>query len=183
MNNFVTFSKLNSNMDDYIRDWNRRVKSTRERILLIDVSKQDTGIQCDILSQTDKQYKITMVVNPNSTKINVSCTCPDFCIRNVNCKHIYWLGYKKMGYDTIEEWTNESIQQLISNHSREMRSQGRNDKCPICLETIEYNTEPTICCESECHNAVHKICWIRYFTTAYSRKCVICRSWSMPEIV
>lgn len=174
-------------MDDYIGDWNRRVKSLRERILLLNVSNQVTGIQCDILSQTDKQYKITINVDKrcqtlsNVTKINVSCTCPDFCIRNVKCKHIYWLGYKKMGYNTIEEWTNEGIQQLISNHSN--HSHGRNDTCPICLETIKYNIEPTVCCESECHNAVHKICWIRYFTTAYSRKCVVCRSWSMPEIV
>jgi hypothetical protein len=165
-------------MDDYIGDWSRRIKSLRERILLLNVSQQATDIQCIVLSQSDKQYLITI-----DSEINVRCTCPDFCIRNVTCKHIYWLGYKKMGYKNPEEWTTESVQQLISNHFQEKTSQGRNDTCPICLETIRYNTEPTVCCESECHNAVHKICWIRYFRTSFTRKCVVCRSWSMPEIM
>lgn len=167
--------------DNYINDWNRRVKSLRERILLLDVSKRGDNVECDILSQSNKQYKIT--INPNSQQYNITCTCPDFCIRHVTCKHIYWLGYKKMGYKVPEEWTRESVEKLVDDHLLGTKIQGRNECCPICLENIDYIAEDTICCESECYNSVHKMCWVRYFSISYSRKCVICRSWGMPEIL
>jgi hypothetical protein len=166
-------------MNDYLGDWNRRVKSLRERILLIKVSQEeDNKIVCDILSHTDNQYTIQITLLP--TDIQVKCSCPDFSMRKVTCKHIYWLGYKKMGYKTPQEWNKETVLNLVDSHLYNVI--GRNDTCPICLESIDYNNEQTICCESECHNSVHQICWIRYFMTAYNRKCVVCRSWGMPEI-
>lgn len=166
-------------MNDYIGDWCRRVKSLRERILLIGVSQEGGEIICDILSHTDKQYKIQITLT--SPNVKVQCTCPDFCIRKVTCKHIYWLGYKKLGYKTPEEWNQETVFNLLNNYLCNVV--GRNDTCPICLENIDYSNELTICCESECHNSVHTMCWERYFMTAYNRKCVVCRSWGMPEVL
>lgn len=197
--NLILVIRYNNQMGDYISDWHRRVKSVNERILLLSVTKEEgddnryTAVYCDILSQTDKQYKIT--IKPvwqadvdSMAGFNVSCTCPDFRVRHTRtptfaCKHIYWLGYKKMGYVSPEQWTKETLQSLIDTNLIGTSVKGRNDTCPICLENIDYNQEDCVCCESECYNAVHKICWIRYYTNSYSSKCVVCRSWGMPEVL
>jgi hypothetical protein len=133
-------------MEDYLNDWNRRVKSLRERILLLCVSQRGDSVECNILSQSNKQYKIT-ISGPDGF-INISCTCPDYCIRNVTCKHIYWLGYKKMGYTVPQQWTRGTVQKFVDD-MLETKVQGRNDSCPICLDNIDYITENSVCCHSD----------------------------------
>jgi hypothetical protein len=62
---------------------------------------------------------------------------------------------------------------------------GRNKTCPICLENIDYKSQNVICCISGCRNAVHAMCWNRYYVAsnryAITRvACVVCRGDFMP---
>jgi hypothetical protein len=172
-------------MNNYLSDYQRRVKSLTQRFLLIGINVIDNDtICCNILGSSGQIYTIEIVVEKHLGKILAHCNCPDCAIRKVNCKHMYWFGTKKLGVADPCQWTSELLDFFIVNNSQfyDNYAIGRNEVCPICLETMDYKTEHTICCTETCQNSVHAICWKRYHFTSFSNQCVVCRSNSMPTI-
>ena len=80
-----------------------------------------------------------------------------------------------------ERWDSYNIINLIKLiQVNSHKSHGRNDKCSICLEPIDYVNENTICCINRCNNSVHQFCWNKYnIYNGYPNRCVICRH-SLP---
>ncbi len=174
---------------EWDENWDRKYKSINERIVLVNVAQSNVPFQCisdnvvetiyehidvDILGQTNKQYTINIMF-PNN-EVRACCSCPDFVIRKKVCKHIYWIGYKIIGRQP-QDWTLDMFQELCE-YFKEYSSdkEGRNHDCPICLETIDYTTQQTICCETQCQNSVHRICWLKYYQNTLNTKCVICKT-------
>lgn len=119
-----------------------------------------------------------------SYQIDVYCSCPDFTIRNNICKHMYWLGAKKIGILNPTYWEYNHLQSFINNnlYVYQMFPKGRNETCPICLEKLDYADEYTVCCNIGCHNSVHLSCWDKYYYISYSDSCVVCRT-KMPGLI
>jgi hypothetical protein len=163
-------------MDDLFQV-KRRIKSLTERILFLGGSlTENETINCYILGSSNNMYTINL--HEWFGQIKYSCNCPDYTIRNLPCKHIYWLGAKKFGNMDPIYWRSEAYDRLFREFSilNNNNYVGRNLDCPICLEDIDYQHEPTICCIYQCNNSVHAICWTRYSEISGKTNCVMCRS-------
>ena len=178
-------------MIDNTSDIKRRISSITQRILLLDanIDEDNKEIKCSILGATNKMYTIT--IQYANDCIVKYCNCPDYTRRKKTCKHLYWLGYKKLVSDGVindynlqpEDWTIELLQKFILKCNSTSLCIGRNEICPICFEGIKYSEESTVCCEKTCHNSVHSICWRRYYHSSGNTKCVVCRSQGMPKTI
>lgn len=168
-------------------EYKRRLKGLTEKIKIVNVDIKyesimldDTfcykisGITCEILSSSNNVYNIDVFKHHN--KINYKCSCPDFSIRNVNCKHIYWLGYKKFGNTDPLQWDELHYEKFIIEYWILDNYVGNNKICSICLEEIDYESEYTVSCKYVCHNSVHSKCWKQYYDISNKKNCVICRS-------
>ncbi len=167
----------------YMSDYKKRMKGLTQRMLLLGVNRsplETKTIECTVLSATDKVYTITIF--SSQPEIEVTCSCPDFCMRKELCKHIYWLSFKKLGWAEPGQWTQRGIEAFVKSNLPSMTIVGRNSECPICLEPIDYSNEMTICCNLECNNSVHAICWHRFTNASNDPRCVLCRSYSMPSL-
>lgn len=176
-------------------DYKRRLKSLTEKIILIDADiiyinnlynefiKDISGIYCRILGSSNKIYIIKIWKEYDI--INTTCSCPDYTIRNNICKHIYWLGSKKFDSMDPYEWSIENYNSLITEYwiRENDLNIGRNEICPICLESIDYDIDTTISCKYECNNAVHSVCWNRFYYISGKTNCVVCRTDTMPIII
>ena len=162
---------MNNNFPNFIDDYKRRIKSVTQRILLLEIKKRDENIiQCQIVGSKNNVYVITI------NNLKPTCNCADYNNRGVICKHIYWLGSKKLGHMNPEYWKQEDISAFIENNKNSNYPKGRNEACPICLELIDYKKELTICCLFECKNSVHSYCWNKYVDISKKTKCVCCRT-------
>lgn len=171
-------------------EYKRRLKGLTEKIVLINTEiKYDpvvidevdchciVGINLEILSSNNNIYNIELFKKYN--KILYNCSCPDFQIRNVNCKHVYWLGYKKFNNTDPHEWSVNNYENMIIDYWKLDNYVGYNDICPICLENINYDTEFTVSCKYKCYNSVHSDCWKKYYDISGKKNCILCRSDSM----
>lgn len=175
---------MNVMTDMYLSDYRRRLKSVYQRFLLVGIHIIDPStIKCKILGSSNRIYTLDLV--KSGDMIEASCDCPDCSIRKVTCKHMYWFGTKQLGISDPHLWTTEMIDNFIVHNTRFPVSfaVGRNETCPICFESIDYQQEHTICCTMVCQNSVHSMCWRRYHFVSFSEKCVVCRSKSMPSIL
>lgn len=168
----------------------RRLKSLTERILFIDSclvydnDKSVEAIKCQILSASNSLYDLKIwkencPLFDGLVNIHCSCSCPDNTIRKKDCKHIYWFGLKKFGIMEPEYWCEDQyddfvLQTWILEYDSTIK--GRNEMCPICLETINYSNEKTIRCRLQCNNSVHMTCWNRYYYISGKSQCVFCRN-------
>ena len=159
----------------------RRFKSITQRILLLETELINndspilgTFINCKIVGSTNKVYNIRVWKKQN--KINCCCSCLDFSIRKIYCKHIYWLGYKKFGIIEPTEWTVEIYNNFLNESLVNRKTYRKNENCPICLENIDYQNEITVNCTNTCLNSVHAECWTRNVTITSNTNCGVCRS-------
>lgn len=180
------------------QDYKRRLRSLTERILLIDVdliyvndiySLYDDidsicGIDFRILGSTNKIYNVQVWRELN--KVSCACSCMDFVMRNRYCKHIYWLGSKKFEEMDPDLWSIDYYKKIVTEYwivqENKTVKNARNDNCPICLDAIDYDNDMTICCKYQCYNAVHAICWTRFYNISGNTNCVVCRTDTMPAI-
>lgn len=183
--------------------YKRKLRSLTERILLINAElvyeKPDIlsienlpctsyiyGINFKILGSSNKIYNVDIWRSwIQYNEISYSCNCPDFCLRGNTCKHIYWVGSKQFNSMNPEEWDIFDYNRIITDYwitENNADNMGRNSNCPICLENINYETESTICCKNQCHNAIHAICWGRYYDISGNTRCVFCRANTMPYL-
>jgi hypothetical protein len=155
--------------------------------------------QCKILGSKDKEYSINIQIKPlnmqnvsndeNNTDIfkflpdneddilDISCTCMDFQMRKLTCKHIYWFCNFSLRNMNPAYCKTSNLYDFLYYYLRlSKQNKGRNEECPICLEHIDYDNENYICCQNSCKNAVHNICWSRYKYISNSDKCVLCRN-------
>jgi hypothetical protein len=173
MNNFRNKSALS--------DLKRRFKSITQRILLLEtelIYDQENiyGIDCKIVGSTNKVYNIQVWKENTDGKINCSCSCLDFTMRKIYCKHIYWLGFMKFNIIEPSEWTVEIYNNFLHESFINRKTYRKNENCPICLENIDYDNEMTINCINTCLNSVHAECWTRNVTITSNTNCVICRT-------
>lgn len=181
---------------EYYSNFRRKIKSISDRILLLDVNYYPVSnfTQCKILGSKDKEYSINIKIESNEIKkedekdyiidkeddkLNISCTCMDYQMRKLNCKHIYWFCKNSLKNENMhpELCKPSDLYEFLYNYLRiNKNTKGRNENCPICLEEIDYDNENFICCVDSCGNAVHNICWSRYKYISDSNKCVICRN-------
>jgi hypothetical protein len=182
-----------NNIVNKTNEYKRRLKGLTEKILLLDVEltyasiflndiicDAITGINCKILSSSNKLYNIEL--SKINEKIHYTCSCPDFSIRNVTCKHIYWLGYKKFDNTNPLEWDTIHYEKFIIEHWILDNYIGLNENCPICLEKINYNQEFTVSCKYRCYNSVHSDCWKQYYDISKKKNCIMCRCESLLYI-
>jgi hypothetical protein len=170
-------------------EYKRKISSLNNRILLLrtDLLYENeciAGIKCKILGSSDRIY--TLMVKKIFDKIECTCNCPDFLMRNITCKHIYWLGRNKFGSFSPNTWQVNYYEDFIVEswlHDYDDDLIGRNDNCPICLDEIDHECERTICCKNNCGNSVHSVCWSRYYEVTGNTKCVLCRENTTPFIL
>lgn len=182
-------------LDQYTNeDYKRRLRSLTQRILLIDASviyegcSQDfdtiSGVDFKILGSSNKIYIVQVWRELYS--VNCSCSCMDYTMRRRHCKHIYWLGSMKFGHMDPNYWSVSNYKNIIADIWIKEESikynVGRNETCPICLDYIDYENDMTICCKYQCNNAVHAICWCRFYNISGKTTCVMCREDTMPVI-
>jgi hypothetical protein len=161
----------------------RQQKGLTQRMFLSHIHVHDrNNVECHILSSSAKTYKVIMY--DYRTNFKISCSCPDFVYKRTVCKHMYWLGTKKIGTALPNEWSPEMIDTFVSKtyFPYLTTSFGRNEECPICLEQLDYENDDTICCVTGCSNAVHATCWNKYYYYSMTNKCVVCRTRSMPML-
>jgi hypothetical protein len=177
-------------------DYKRRLRSLTQRILLIHTSviynnneqsgyfDEISGLDFKLLGSTNKIYIVR--VWTESYNINCSCSCMDYTMRHRHCKHIYWIGSKKFGNMDSIHWSISTYKNIIAKCWIKEESLkynvGRNETCPICLDVIDYENDMTVCCKYQCNNAVHVICWCRFYNASGKTNCVICREDTMPII-
>jgi hypothetical protein len=172
-----------------IGEYKRKINSLNNKIVLLrtDLIYDDdfiSGIKFRILGTTDKIYNV--ILSKIVDKITCNCNCPDYTRRKVDCKHIYWIGYKKFGNFSPVHWQPGDYISLIIEtwfYDYEDDCIGRNDVCPICLEEIDHETERTICCKDECENSVHSVCWNKHYESTGKTQCVMCRTNMIPFIL
>lgn len=158
----------------------RRLKSLTERMLYMgcnNIADNELilGVKCYVLSASNTIYGID--IWEWLGEIKCKCDCPDYSIRHLNCKHIYWLGFKKFGDHEPLNWKYQEYLKLIEeSYILNTNVIGRNVDCPICLEDIDYGNETTINCVYQCQNSVHSICWLRYSEMSGKTNCVMCRN-------
>jgi hypothetical protein len=178
-------------------DYKRRLKSLTERIILLDTSviySDDIysfdvdaicGIDFKILGSTNKVYNVQ--VWRELDKVGCACSCMDFVMRNRHCKHIYWIGSKHFDEIDPKLWSLWDYKKVVTEcwivHENRTFKNARNHNCPICLDFIDYENDMTICCKNECQNAVHAICWTRFYNISGKSNCVVCRTDIMPDII
>ena len=177
-------------MESYTKeDYKRRLRSLTESILLVStrVLYDDDaiiGLAFTILGSKNDIYKLTVWGQYGTMKC--SCSCPDYTIRNRNCKHVYWLGSKKFNNMDPDYWSTDDYDLVVTDYwvteKIKQNDIGRNESCPICLELIDYNIDTTVVCERQCKNAVHSVCWDRYYAMTGSTQCVVCRTNPVPHI-
>jgi hypothetical protein len=188
----LALSPIN-NIVNKTNEYKRRLKGLTEKIILVDTElKYESiilndiicyaiiGINCNILSSSNNLYNIEL--SKINETISYKCSCPDFSIRNVNCKHIYWLGYKKFNNTNPLEWDNFHYEKLIIEYWILDNYVGLNENCPICLEKINYEQEFTVSCKYRCYNSVHSDCWKKYYDISGKKNCIMCRCDSMLYI-
>jgi hypothetical protein len=181
------------NIINKTNEYKRRLKGLTEKIVLVDTDvKYESvilndvlcyaiiGIYCKILSASNKLYNIEL--SKINEMISYKCSCPDFTLRNVDCKHIYWLGYKKFNTSNPLEWDILNYEKFIIENWILDNYVGMNENCPICLEKINYNQEFTVSCKYSCYNSVHSDCWKQYYDISGKKNCILCRSDSMLYI-
>jgi hypothetical protein len=154
----------------------RKYKGLHEKIMLLKVNRTEDIITFDIFSQTNKVYNITFSKNP----FTINCSCMDFVYRKNVCKHIFWLGCKKIGNVEPSSLTYHIIDNFSKSYSgnNNLDNSRKNDTCGICLDNIVYNSEHTLCC-STCKYSIHLICWNSYVKVSRNTNCIMCRSNSM----
>lgn len=168
---------MNNDRNDKI-DFKRRERGLNERILLLETVVTENEISNDILSQTNSIYNI--IIDRNT--LSVRCNCMDFINRKKTCKHIYWLGQKKLGEVNPYNWSFLLLDHFIKNNRSDISDtlhktkRGRNEECMICLENIDYDNEYTFICEKSCKNSTHLVCWNRYTRISKNFNCVMCRT-------
>jgi len=177
------------NNEEYSRI-KRKLKSLSERILLLDVNYYPIPnfAQCKILSSKNKEYSINIQVKHQNIEkddendtLDISCTCMDYQVRKNFCKHIFWFCRNSLNQSTMNplDCKSSDLYEFVYYylHVGLSKKKGRNENCPICLEKIYYESENYICCENNCGNAVHNICWSRYKYIGNTSKCVLCRKY------
>jgi hypothetical protein len=131
----------------------------------------------------------------------LACDCKDYLFRcskrDLSCKHITYLlckvlcifdpiffntqrlnvnqiEYLKHCLYSIYLWKNKavSIKYINEEFKRNDKSFESNDKCPICYDPLEIQTDCLSC--EECHNFVHTECMKIWLERSYN--CVYCRS-------
>lgn len=169
-------------------DFRRRLRSLIQRILLLDTSivcEADNthkncvwGIDFKVLGSSNTIYIVQ--IWRGLDKLGCSCSCLDYKMRNVYCKHIYWIGTKI--FEEIEpiKWSLDKYKDIVNKYVLSEKNTlqikcGRNDNCPICLENINYENDVTVCCKNQCFNAVHAVCWSRFYEISGNSNCVFCR--------
>lgn len=179
------------------QDYKRRLRSLTERILLMDVDliysndlyslydiDRIAGIDFKIVGSTNKIYNVQVWRELN--RVSCACSCMDFVMRNRYCKHIFWVGSKKFGEMDPDLWLIEYYKKIVTEYwivqENQILKNGRNENCPICLDVIDYENDMTICCKYQCFNAVHAICWSRFYNISGNTNCVVCRTDTMPII-
>lgn len=177
---------LNEKMSSYNKevDENKRIKrSLRENITVLDIYCEITHngkniINAQISGNKKNIYFIKIKCCPQNKKIRYSCSCPDFIHRNdIICKHLYFFGKKYFNKTSPNYWKLDDLVNVIIKYSDyDIFPKGKNEKCPICLENINYNIENTINCMDECRNSVHGSCWYKYVFASYKYNCVMCRT-------
>ena len=154
-------------------------KSFTQRILLLDVQcKNDNQIHVTILGASNKEYSLILKTNDDDT-VSSCCTCLDYQMRHEICKHLYWFGHKKMYGLHPNQWDINLFNNLYWHYNHIYQEEGRNDMCGICLESIDYNNENSICCTWGCRNSIHTICWHRLLAATNVNRCIYCREWSL----
>lgn len=176
-------------------DYKRRLRSLTQMILLVDSSviydvdnngylDEISGVDFKVLGASNKMYVVQ--VWRELYRVNCSCSCMDYTMRNRHCKHIYWIGSKKFGHTDPVYWSISNYKNIIADIWIKEESLkyniGRNETCPICLDYIDYENDMTVCCKYQCNNAVHSICWCRFYNVSGKTTCVMCREDTMPVI-
>ncbi len=130
-----------------------------------------------VVTDNNKGYILTLYPS-----LECTCNCPDYLFRRRFCKHIYWFGFRFFNQIDPHLWTNEMKTKFLNNNYFNMNVKtGRNNECPVCLEHIDYETDKTLCCVSQCFNSVHYNCWKQYTNTIATERCIVCRTESMPS--
>lgn len=162
----------------------RQHKSLSQKFILLDINcRLDTinktiVINANIIGSTNKEYKLQFKFKRFPSKmLYYSCSCMDFEMRDVDCKHLYWFGRNIFDKLNPDKWKIvDLVKTFVKYINYDIFPIGRNDKCPICMEEINYDDEKTINCYNQCRNSVHSLCWARYIFTTTKFDCVICRS-------
>lgn len=164
-------------MNDFLTDLRRRNKARHEHYYLLDVNEYYNELVCHLQKENGgNEYEIRILNYDNLKYVEFCCDCKDFTYRNQICKHIYWLGYAKMGEMDPCYWTQTMMSDFCHLHKATFNIHvGRNDTCPICVEPIDYTSEKTICCIRSCYNSAHSKCWLKYYIATLNPKCVFCR--------
>ncbi|AYV84670.1 MAG: hypothetical protein Hyperionvirus33_13 [Hyperionvirus sp.] len=151
-----------------------------------------------IMGSTGNVYTVTISNCPN-------CTCPDYMMRFVRCKHIFFVlirimkvepgavnkkkyleGELKIMFSNIPEITKVLC---VSSKAKEkyVKLAGgvvekSDDVCPICLDDIK-NGEEYEYCKAECGKCVHKGCFAMWCLKSEA-KCLVCGSqWGVDKYV
>lgn len=167
----------------------RKVKAINERFYLLEVSNpcvNSNDIVCKILNAKNKEYTIRIFNWTDDLTRFIVCSCPDASIGDNICKHIYWLGLKKIGVINPADWTPLLIKIFFERYELPNSSMpGKNTNCAICLEDINHYYQPTIRCLKGCDNSVHTKCWTKYtiISNDFTQRCVYCRQFTMPKWV
>lgn len=156
----------------------RKRKGLLEKIMLLKINRRDDGdvITFDIFSQSNKTYNIKFTKDCE-VPFRIECNCMDFIFRKNPCKHIYWLGCKKIGNVEPELLTFDIVREFSKNYTGETNNVNsrKNETCGICLDNVFYDTEHTVCC-STCKYSIHLFCWNSYLRISKNDLCIMCRS-------
>lgn len=169
---------------EYLQDYRRRVNSLNLNIDIEQLTVFRLSELCLTIKSGDKRYNLEIILSSQTTPIrDISCTCPDFSFRGNTCKHIYWFGQTQLGALYPNTWSESLIEKFVAKKLKCDHSSIRNEICPICQEQFNLakrseGDEIIIC--KYCENAVHSLCWVRYFYNSYQDRCVLCRHKTMP---
>uniref|UniRef100_A0A6C0DZH0 SWIM-type domain-containing protein n=1 Tax=viral metagenome TaxID=1070528 RepID=A0A6C0DZH0_9ZZZZ len=161
----------------------RKLKSIWQNIVLQSIyckheSDHNIVTYFNVIGASGNIYTITVRCDTQTEEIMYSCTCPDFCYRQRECKHLYWISKNAYEAQNPNQWQIYDILEVWSNNVSSWEyPHGRNDTCPICIDNIDYHNERTLCCISECYNSMHYNCWWRYNKASRDFKCTICRTY------
>lgn len=149
----------------------------------------------DILGSSKTKYNV--VISPEEC----SCTCPDFFIRKMSCKHIYFVISRIACKDNLlgkitsemkideESWKvlDKNIMEKLKNRINgcdavtEVTKQYRENctECAICFEEFTNNKFDSC---SNCSNRFHTECINKWLSTnKYNPSCPLCRTVWTPK--
>jgi len=171
----------------------RQKKALAQRLILANHNIQITEKQAtlEIIGSTGKVYQVKVDAFP-------CCSCLDYKMRQLTCKHIYFALSKVLRQPEAvwKQGTNFTIEQVhafldaaealkvVSSTSSALvesvksvstvarRSIIDQNECPICLCDFEEAKEEIVFCYNACGINLHKTCFIRM----KKDQCPLCRS-------